>query len=126
MRRLAAVLVSLSVVAAGCSSDTGASYSDCDDLAQGGLDLLQDILDEVSDLSMEQFLDAASQETPEFIAKYDSRADQLDAAQIDLGCTDDQLRSYLVDNINQLSASGAVGELMLEAILADPNGILAD
>ncbi len=124
MRRLAAVLVSLSVVAAGCSSDT--SYSDCDDLAQGGLDLLQDILDEVSDLSMEQFFDAASQESPEFIAKFDSRADQLDAAQIDLGCTDDQLRSYLVDNINQLSASGAVGELMLEAILADPNGILAD
>ena len=47
--------------------------------------------------------------------------DRLDAAQVDLGCSDDELGDYVTANLDSLTASGDVGELMLEALLSDPD-----
>ena len=58
MHKLVAFLLALTLVAAACG-DSGSSgaFSDCDDLAQGGLDMLQDILNEVSNMSMGEFIE---------------------------------------------------------------------
>jgi len=121
--KLVALLLALSIIAAGCGdSGSSSSYSDCDDLAQGGLDLIQDILDEVSGMSMEDFIDAADgEDDPEFITKFESDADKLDAAQVELGCTDEELGNFVTANLSTLSASGDVGELLLEALRSDPD-----
>ncbi|MDH3731662.1 MAG: hypothetical protein OES13_11165, partial [Acidimicrobiia bacterium] len=102
-----------------------ASFGDCNDLAQGGVDLLQDILDEVSALSMDEFLEGASTgEDPAFVTKFEGRADSLDAAQTELGCSDNELAAYLRDHVAELEGSGPVGELMVQAIQQDPDSFL--
>jgi hypothetical protein len=121
MPKMLSVFVALAIVVAACGDGGGDGYSSCDDVAQGGIDLLQGVLDEVSAMSMEEFLDEAGSEDPSFVTNFEADADELDAAQTDLGCSDDELSGYLVDNLDQLEASGPVGELMLEAILADPS-----
>ena len=124
MNKLVALLLALTVVAAACGDSGGSSsgFSDCDDLAQGGLDLLQDILDEVSDMSMSEFIEAADTDgEPEFITKFEPDADKLDAAQVDLGCSDEELGDFVTGNLDSLTASGDVGELMLEALISDPD-----
>lgn len=126
MRRFAAFVAAMALISAACGDSGGGSsggFADCDDLAQAGIDLLQDVLDEVSDMSLEEFAAAAETEgDPEFLAKFQGQADDLDTGQADLGCSDAELESYIIDNLDQLTATGTVGELVLDAIKADPEG----
>lgn len=125
MRKLAVSIAAISMIIAACGDSGGSSggFSDCDELAQGGIELLQDVLDEVSDMSLEEFAAAADTgDDPEFLTKFQGRADALEAGQADLECSDSELQSYILDNLDQLEATGTVGELLLEAIKADPEG----
>lgn len=124
MRKLLSIALALSVLAGACGDSGSSEFSSCDDLAQAGLDMLQDILDEVSTLSEEEFLEAVEEEEPAFLTKFDGEADRLDEGQVDLGCSDAELEGYLVDNIDTLTADGEIAQLMRDAIVSDPEGFL--
>lgn len=123
MRKMLVVAAALSLLVAGCGdSDAGGggSIDDCDDLVAAGLDLIQDVLDEVGDMSMEELAALGDQE-PEFVQDLETRGTELEQRQVELGCSDAELEAGLIDGLDSLEADGPVAELMLEGFKADPD-----
>lgn len=115
---LVAVLALAAVACGGDDEDdnapvTVANAETCEQLMDAFIPVMQDLLDAVSDMSM---ADLMSDEEPEFLADFEDRMDEIGDKSDELDCQDDELQELLMERADQLTASGAVGELFLEAI----------
>ncbi len=124
MYRLVAAICAALMVFAACGDSSGGggdpgSAESCDDLVDAGIDLIQDVLDELSDLDLSD-IEALGDEPPEALDDLETRGEELQTRADELGCTDEELQQGLIDNIDQLEADGPFAELILQGLRDDP------
>ncbi len=125
MNRLVAAICAAFMVFAACGDSSGGggdpgSAESCDDLVDAGIDLIQDVLDELSDLDLAD-IEALGNEPPEALNDLETRGEELSQRAEELNCTDEELSQGLVDNLDQLEADGPFAELILQGLREDPS-----
>ncbi len=122
MYRLAAALCAAVMVFAACgdsgSGGDAGSLDNCDDLVDAGIDMLQDVLDELGNLSFEDVA-ALGDEEPEALADLEQRGQELEQRADELGCSDAEIEAGLLENVDRLEADGPFAELILEGIRSE-------
>ncbi len=111
MRR---VLIAVGLVAtfmAGC----GGTGANCGPIADEGIELLQDFIDEFDQLSPDEAAAAAAD--PEFLADIERRADEIDAKADAEGCSEEQMTELLSERANDLEATTDFGQILLDVIV---------
>lgn len=111
------LMLALSVVA--CGSDDAdedeepsvANAETCADLMDAFMPVMQGVLDAASDMSM---ADMMSEEEPAFLTDFEDELNEIEAKSDELNCQEDELQALLLERADQLTASGPVGELLLE------------
>ena len=126
MKKVLALLAALMLVFAACGDSGGGgdigSIGDCDDLVDEALVMLQDVLDELSDLSLEDAVALGeSDEEPEALRDLEERGTALEARATELNCSDEEMGAALVDRADELEANGPFAELILEGLRSDPD-----
>jgi hypothetical protein len=97
-----------------------AAVSVCDNLVIETIAMLQDILDTLSELSIEDIA-ALGDEEPEALRDLAERGDELSARADELDCSDAELSAGFFDHIDELEATGPFAELILEGLKSDPD-----
>ena len=117
MKRLTAIVLALALAAAACG-DSGGEAGSCDELVDEAVDLFQDALDSLADLTLE---DAATldQDLPEEFETLETRGAELEAQSEELGCTEAELQARFDERIDDLTADGPVAELILGGLLSE-------
>ena len=129
MKKLLGLLLALTLVTAACGDDDGggvgnstdpASANTCDELADVTINLLQDAIDSVSDLSVADFLEIASGgEMPEAVERLDTMGDELETRAGQIGCSDADAQSLVCARIDRLQADSEVADLILQGIAGE-------
>ena len=114
MRRVVVAISVLAVVAAGCS---GGSGEDCGEIADEGIDLLQDFVDEVDEMGADEL--AAAVGDADFITDLEDRADALDERAAAAGCSEERMAELLDERAGDLSADSEFGQTIVDLILTD-------
>ncbi len=121
MRKVLPLLMVFMLVFAACGGDDdddddvgGIEGADnCEDVGAVFLDEMQVLLDGLSDLTI---ADMSADEQPEALTNFEASGDEISAKADELGCTDDELATYLEDNVDELEADGPVAELILQGL----------
>ncbi len=126
MKKALGLLLALALTASACGDDGGggvgnstdpAAASTCGELADVTINLLQQAIDSVSDLTVADFMDlAGTGEMPEAINRLDTMGNDLQARADQLGCTDEDAQTLVCDRIGNLSADTEVAQLILGSI----------
>jgi hypothetical protein len=129
MKRIVALIAVLMLVGAACgdSGDSGsggggdiASVDDCDGLVGEAIGMLQDVLDALSDLSIEDIA-ALGDDQPDAITDLEQRGQELEAKSIELDCDEEELSAGVIARVDELEAGGPFAELILEGLKSDPD-----
>ncbi len=123
MKKVLAFIAALMLVGVACGDSGGGgvgSVDNCDDLVGEAIVMLQDVLDALSELSIED-ITALGDEPPAAIEDLEQRSDELEAKAIELNCDDDELGAGVVSRADELTADGPFAELILEGIRSDPD-----
>lgn len=110
MKKLFALFAALMLVFAACG-DSGGGDS-CESVADDAIGLIQDILDDVEDLSLED-LQNFGDEPPASFQALESQGEELQATADSLGCSDEEMSSLVQGKLGDLEARGTLGELLL-------------
>ena len=117
---LLVLLLALGAVACGSDDEeeedqvaTVENAETCADLMDAFMPIMQEVLDTVSDMSIS---DMMADEEPEFLGDFEERLDAIEVKSEELDCQEDELNVLLEERIDQLTATGPVGELLLELI----------
>ncbi|MFQ5948664.1 MAG: hypothetical protein ACE5KX_07380 [Acidimicrobiia bacterium] len=122
MRRVSVLVAAGALILAACGGGDGgakdpASIENCDELAEARFDLLQESIDAIDDLSPEQLASLGlEEEVPQVFANIEVRGEELEARAETLGCSEEQLTQYIVDNADRLEAKSDFGKLFVESI----------
>jgi hypothetical protein len=130
MKKTLGLLLALTMVVAACGDDDGgggvgnstdpATASSCDELADVTINLLQEAIDSVSDLSVADFMDiAATGEMPPAVERLDTMGNDLEARAGQLGCDDADAQRLVCARIDQLEANSEVADLILAGIAGE-------
>ena len=118
MRRLVigTMVFAIAVVSTACGS--GISASNCDELADETLSLVQRLIDDVDaeagDRSLSDFL-ASADELPS-LDEYRSQSSEIDALAAELGCDADLTRQVLSARAGELTAETDLGRFIIQSI----------
>lgn len=116
IRRLLALLVAVSLLAAACGDSISAST--CDELADETIKLFQQLIDDVDgefdDLTVEDFL-ATDGELPS-IEKFEEDAARIDELAAELGCTQSDVGDVVRNRVSELTAESDLGRFLIDAI----------
>jgi hypothetical protein len=114
------LLVVLGLVAGACgdSAGGGGEITSCDDIVSEGLDMLQDTLDALGDLSLAD-IENLGDEPPEALADLETRGEELETKADELNCSDEELEASLAGRIDSLEAEGPFAELILEQLQSE-------
>lgn len=115
MRKIAALVCAIGLVAAACGGGDSAS---CDAIADDAIVLIQDLIDEFDALSLEEL----SGDEPAFIADFESDAEGLDQRAVDAGCSDSEMESLMDDRIDRLTSTGLIGETVIQQLQSEGFG----
>lgn len=118
MRTILALLLVLMLAIAACGGDDdddGASgdFETCDDVGAAVIDEIQTLLDDISQMDASAF---TSDEQPEELTRFEERLEDLETQSDDIGCSDEDLATYLQDNFDELEADGQFAEIFLQAL----------
>ncbi len=120
MRKSLAGAIAVFLLLTSCGGSSGGLDS-CDDVAEAGLGLFQDALDELAAMSVEELVQAGEEGTPAAFTDLEAEGRELTTKAEELGCTDEELTAYLTGNIDRLEAEeGTAAEFVLEFLKADP------
>jgi len=115
MRKFVMLIAALGLVAAACGGDDAGS---CEGVADDAIATFQDVLDEVDTMTMEEAA-AMGDEEPEFIVEMERKLEELEAQADSLGCSDAEMEELFLARLDNLTAEGMVGQLMLEALRSE-------
>ena len=113
MRKFVMLIVALGLVAGACGGDDAGSSGSCEGVADQAIAVFQDVIDEVDKLSLEEVA-AMGDGDPEFITDMEEKFESLEAQADSLGCSDAEMEELFVARLDNLTADGMIGELMLE------------
>ncbi len=114
MTRLSVIVVAFALVAAACSGGGAAS---CESVADEAIGLVQGIIDEFDDMSLED-LAALENEPPQF-DELEQKANELEAKAEELGCSDAEMEKLMNERAGDLKAEGPFGQLLVESIKSE-------
>lgn len=119
MKKLLGLLLVLAMVAAACGDDDDAAAADsCEGIADAAIDLLQEVIDELGDMSAEELAALDSEETPDAFADLESQGQALEGRATELGCTDEELGQLVASRIDDLDVAGdnIIGQFIVEGL----------
>ena len=126
MRRMLWLLLAVALVAAACGDDDGGGGTDpaaagsCEELADVGINLVQDAITELDSMELSEFMElAASDEMPEELQRLEEIGIQMETRAEELGCSEEEGDALLCDRVDRLQADGEVGTLIIEGIKSD-------
>lgn len=117
MKRLIVLITAAGLLAAACG-DSGGAASSCDALVDDGLELVQEMLDELSGMTFEDIA-ALGDEPPPALADLEERGAQLETRAQELNCSDAELDARFQEKVGDLTADGPFAELILEGIQSE-------
>lgn len=125
MNKTIAIAAILGLLTVACSSDSGSEgeAGDCDDVGQAGIELLQDALDALGELSLEELAALGEEDQPQAFTDIENAGRQLDEDAAALDCDEAELEQYVIDRVDELEADGPVAELVLEQLKSDPGAL---
>lgn len=132
MRAFIISLLTLSLLLAACgigddssgnNNDTGgaAEAETCSDVGAAAIDSIQQLLNDVGDLSLSDLQKAGGEEQPEAIQNLQDDVDELQAKAQELGCTDEAIAGYLKEHVDELEAAGDIPQMLLDAFKEEIN-----
>ncbi len=95
-----------------------AAPSECDEVVDAGIDLLQGVLDEVAELSLAEVI-ALGDEPPAALGELEARGRDLEARAGEIGCSDEELQAGLTGRLHELDARGPLAELILDGLRSE-------
>lgn len=119
MRKFLALMLVFMLVFAACGGDDdddAGSIEDadtCEDVGEIFMAEMQTLLDELSDVELSEF---TGDTQPEAMTNFETSIDEISAKSDEIGCTDEEIQSFLEDNIDELEADGPVAELLLQGL----------
>ncbi len=119
MKRMIGFLLVLAMVAAACGDDDDAGSADsCEGVADAAIDLLQEVIDELGEMSPEDLAAMDSEETPEAFADLETEGEALETRATELGCADEEMGQLVADRIGNLdvAADNIIGQFILEGL----------
>ncbi len=129
MTKLLSVVLTLAlmlgIVACGSDDDTGnsgdsrepetiAEASNCTQLMDLFMPIVQDMLDSTSDMTIAEF--ASVGEDAEFLVDFGNKIDEVVEKSDDLGCEPAELSRLFNERKGSFTAEGPVGEVLLETL----------
>lgn len=119
MRKFIVLFSALALVLAACGGGDGEVQSvedaeSCEDVADLSIDMMQDMLDELSDMTMADF--SNSEEPPEALQEFESDSEELQNKADELGCSSEEMQSLLQERTDQLEAEGPIAEMILQQL----------
>lgn len=119
-----ALVLVLALTAAACGGDdddNGGSISvadatNCEQVVDAFMPILQDLLNSMSDLTM---ADLMSDTPPEPLADFEQRLDEVGNKSDELNCSDAEMASLLNNRVDDLTAEGPVAEFLLELLKSE-------
>jgi len=114
MRRIVVAVGLASALLAGCSTGVGGG---CDAIADEGLVLLQEFIDEVDGMTAEELAGAVRDDS--FLGDLETRADELDAQAGSAGCSEEDMARLLSERASTLSAETELGQTYVDLIIQD-------
>ena len=106
------------VVSACGDSGGGGSANTCAGLADDGIDLIQDVLDELRDLSLEDIA-ALGDSPPAALDDLETRGNALQTKADELNCSSEEMQNLISDRVGSLKANGPFAELILQGIRSE-------
>lgn len=125
MRKVLQLLLVVTLAAAACGDDDGsasdpAAADSCEELADIGIDLMQEAVDEIDKMDLAEFMElASSEELPPELARFEEVGDALEARAGEIGCSEEEGQRLMCERIDRLSASGEVGKLVVAGLAED-------
>jgi len=122
MRRVVLLLALVTaLLAASCGDDGGivdsASLETCGDVADAAIDVLQQTIDIVDEMSVDDLVSVGDPgEAPEETRVIEETGVALEARALDLGCTDEQMSGLMRERAGALSAESVPGQLIIEGL----------
>ena len=116
MRKFVMLIAALGLVAAACGGDGDAGS--CEGVADEAIDAFQVVIDEVDQMSLEEAA-AMGEGDPEFIVEMEQKFEELEARADSLGCSDAEMEELFVARLDNLTADGMLGQLMLDQFKAE-------
>ncbi|MBT8208495.1 MAG: hypothetical protein KJO18_09490 [Acidimicrobiia bacterium] len=115
MKKTVALLCALALAASACGGDSAS----CDAIADDALVLIQDLINEFDELSLDD-LNAA--EEPAFVGEFETDAEALDERALDAGCSDATMEELMDARIGQLESTGLIGSALIDQLEEDGFG----
>ena len=116
MKKIIGLLVVLALVAAACGDDAPAALDSCDAVADGTIDLVQNVIDELEKLTPAEFGALTQEGTGNFPAftPIAERGAELGLKTQELGCTD--IDALVAERADQLTGDpeNAFSQLIIE------------
>jgi hypothetical protein len=111
LKRFAAVIAACGLVFAACGGGT----SSCEDIANETVDLVQDVINEVDQMSPEEIA-GQGESSPDFLTDFDEQAEKLGDEAASLGCTDEEMSELIRAQSESLTAESEFGQFFVELV----------
>jgi len=110
LKRFVVVMAAFGLIAAAC----GGGASSCEDVAGETVDLVQDVINEVDQMTPEEI--ATQEGDPEFLTDFDEESEKLADEAASLGCTPEELSEAIKERAGSLTAESEFGQFFVELV----------
>jgi hypothetical protein len=114
MRKIITLLAVGGLLIGSCGG--GSDADTCEGIADQGMAVVQDMLDEIDDMSVEELL---AGEEPAAITDLTAKMDELEVRADELGCSDEEMEELFTARLGNLTADSDYGRMMLELMLSE-------
>ena len=114
-RRTFAFVATFALVAGACG---GGDSGSCAVIADDAVALVQDLIDEIDDMSLDQL--AAIDET--FTVDFESSFEELQTRADDADCSDNEMADLVEERVGDLTAESEFGQLFIQGFLEEGFG----
>jgi len=111
LKRSAAAIAVLGLVLTACGEGT----SSCEDIATETVDLVQEVIDEIDQMSPEEIA-GQGESGPSFLTDFDEQAEQLSDEATSLGCTSEEMSELIRAQAGSLTAESEFGRFFVELV----------
>ncbi len=109
--RLLATVAAVALVAGACGGDGNT----CGGIADEAIELVQDLIDEMDEMTLEDLAALDQSFTADFEAGVQQLVDDADGA----NCGDDQMTDLIRDRVGGLTSDSDVGQIFIDQFLSD-------
>lgn len=117
IRKLFVLIAALGLVAGACGGSDSGSAGSCAAVADDAMSAVQDVINEFDALTLDEMTEMGDEE-PAFLTDFENKMDELQGVADDLGCSDAEMEELFADRVDNLTAEGMFGELMIDELKA--------